>query len=303
MPESNIAMTAGVLAGGRPGLRPPAESKAAPTGERIGRIPSRSLASAAICAESARRQSSPEGGCLAVLSAFAGGVRRARHRVRRVRDHRWIVAAVAAVVSVVFVFHFSMIGLYLLPLNPVKLAFNRYLVVYVDPLFYQNWHLFAPDPINSNQSVIGMCRADDVESDWFDITHGVIERLKDSPIASALSSVLHLQQNLIRAYLFGSSESDEISLIDFCRDQPDAQYCRDRDRRMAEEKAFAIDALVRLVTDVCVTNGFPDVDSVYLRLADLAFPRFSSRSLPDEEGEVRYIDIDWQPSALRMGAE
>lgn len=268
------------------------------------RVVAGSPASEAICAESVRRPASPEGGRVAVtFSAIAGGLRRARHRMRRVREHRWTVATVAVVVSVVFVFHFSMIGLYLLPLNPVKLKLGRYLGVYVDPFFYQDWHLFAPDPIDSSQSVIGKCRVGSVESGWFDVTHGTIERLEQKPIASALSSVLNLQQNLIRAYLLGSSEADEVSLIEFCQEQPEAEYCRDRDKRMTEERAFAIDGLVRLVTDVCVANGFPDVDSVYVRLADLAFPRFSSRSLPDEEGEVRYIDMSWQPSAPRMGGE
>ena len=259
--------------------------------------PAASPASGPITDESARPPSSPKGRYLtAIFSAIARGV-------RRVRDNRWTVAAVAVVVSVVFVFHFSMIGLYLLPLNPVKLAFNPYLVAYVDSLFYQNWHLFGPDPINSSQSVIGKCRTDGVESDWFDITHSIVERLEENPIASALSSVLHLQQNLIRAYLFGSAEAGEILLLEFCRDQPEAEYCRNREERVAEEEAFAVDGLVRLVTDVCVTNGFSDVDSVYIRLADLAFPRFSSRSLPDEEGEVRYINIGWQLSSIARGAK
>ena len=237
------------------------------------------------------------------LSAIARGARHISGRVRRVRDHRWTVAAVAVVVSVAFVFHFAAIGFYLLPLNPVKLAWNPLLASYVNPLFYQNWHLFAPDPINSSQSVIGKCRAGDVESDWFDITQGIIERLEEDPISSALSSVLHLQQNLILAYIQGSSQSDEVLLIRFCQDQPDVEYCRNRDKRATGERALAVDGLVRLVTDVCVTNGFPDVDSVYVRLADLAFPRFSSRSLPDEEGEVGYFDIGWQPSSITVGAK
>lgn len=58
--------------------------------EEKGKNPSGSPAREAIRAESARRPSSPEGGCLPVtFSAIAGGVRRLRHRVRRVRDHRW----------------------------------------------------------------------------------------------------------------------------------------------------------------------------------------------------------------------
>lgn len=247
-------------------------------------------------AESDGRQSPCSGGFVVKFSAIGDSV-------RRVKEHSWTVAAVGVVVSVVFLFHFAMTGLYLLPLNPVKLTWNPYLMRYVDPFFYQNWHLFAPDPVDSSQSVIGKCRVGDVESDWFDITQGVVDGLEEDPIASALSSVLHLQQNLIRSYLFGSYDTGEVFLLTYCREQPDAEYCRAREERVMEERALALDGLVRLVTDVCMTNGFPSVDSVYVRLTDLRFPRFSSRTLPDEEGQVGYYNIGWQPSSITVRAK
>lgn len=67
---------------------------------------------------------------------------------------------------------------------------------------------------------------------------------------------------------------------------------------MTKVMESARSSLVRLLTDVCVTSGFTNVDSVYIRLAVLEFPRFSSRSLPDEDGQVVYVDVGWQPSAL-----
>ncbi len=231
-------------------------------------------------------------------SPTAGRVRRIRRRLLRARDHRWTVTAVAVVLPALLVFHFFLTGLYLLPLNPVKLAFGRHLSAYVDRLFYQNWHLFAPDPINSSHSVIGKCRSGDVESAWLDVTHGVIERLKSNPVPGPLSSALHLQQTVIRAYLLGSSDVDDHMLLGFCRDQPEAEYCSRRGKQTTEVIEAARSSLVRLLTDACVTSGFSDVDSVYIRLAVLEFPRFSSRSLPDEDGEVLYVDVGWQPSSL-----
>ena len=166
-----------------------------------------SLADAPVRSKSARQSFSPdEAGRLATMfSPIARGVRSMRRRLRRVRDHRWTVTAVAVVVSAFLVFHFSLTGLYLLPLNPVKLTFGRYLSAYVDTLFTQNWHLFAPDPVNSSHSVIGKCRTGDVESAWLDVTHGIVERLKSNPVPGPLSSALHLQQTVIRAYLLGYS--------------------------------------------------------------------------------------------------
>ena len=264
-----------------------------------------SLADAPVRSESARQSFSlDEAGRLATMfSPIARGVRSMRRRLRRVRDHRWTVTAVTVVVSAFLVFHFSLTGLYLLPLNPVKLAFGRYLSAYVDPLFTQNWHLFAPDPVNSSFSVIGKCRTGDAESAWLDVTHGTVERLKSNPVPGPLSSALHLQTTLIRAYLLGSSDVEDHMLRGFCRDQPEAEYCSRRGEQTTAVIEIARSALVRLLTDVCVTSGFTDVDSVYIRLANLKFPRFSSRSLPDEAGEVLYVDVGWQLSALNLNKE
>ncbi len=120
-------------------------------------------------------------GSAARLVALSRGVGSARRRLHRAKDHRSTVIAVALSISATLVFHFFMTGLYLLPLNPVKLAFGPHLSGYIDTLFSQNWHLFAPDPINTSHSLIGKCRAGDVESDWLDVTHGTIERLKSNP--------------------------------------------------------------------------------------------------------------------------
>lgn len=53
---------------------------------------------------------------------------------------------IATVVSLLGAFHLLMIGLYLGPANLAKKELSRVVEAYVLPLFYQDWHLFSPNP-------------------------------------------------------------------------------------------------------------------------------------------------------------
>ncbi|MCI0766704.1 DUF5819 family protein [Bacillus sp. TL12] len=56
---------------------------------------------------------------------------------------------------VIFVsFHMTMTLLYNSPVNPVKIKLNNIINSYMEPLFAQNWQLFAPDPISTNMDII-----------------------------------------------------------------------------------------------------------------------------------------------------
>ena len=218
---------------------------------------------------------------------------RCQGRVRRVLNHPWTMTTVTPLVSVVFICHFSMVGLYLLPLNPLKLAYNTQVMGYINPLFTQNWHLFAPNPVDTSMSLVGKCRGAGVDTPWFDVTYGITERLGPRAFASSLSSVLHLQLSLARQYLFGFVELEPL-LQELCLDQPTVDYCRMQRASTDAVREEAKQALVRLVTDLCVDSDLRAVDSVYVRIVDLEFPRFSERHLPDTAGTAHYVDIEWQ---------
>ena len=214
---------------------------------------------------------------------------------RRAIGDRRMAVAVSIVAPVAFVCHFLVIGVHLTPLNRVKLDVNPWMMGYVNPLFAQNWHLFAPDPVDSNLSLIGKCRNNAGESEWFDITYGILEGLEKRRFGSSLSAMAFLQLNLSRAYLHGFSEPEEL-LRDLCTEQPDTAYCLERAKVVEATRREALRGIVRLVTDFCVRNFSPDVQDVYARIADLRFPRFSSRSLPDSEGTVSYVNVGWHPA-------
>src|ERR1043165_27054 len=71
--------------------------------------------------------------------------------------------------------HFGATVVYLMPLNPLKLHFQRSLQKYIDPYFSQRWELFAPNPVVDSRRFLVSCRlhapdGTDADSAWADIT-------------------------------------------------------------------------------------------------------------------------------------
>jgi hypothetical protein len=71
--------------------------------------------------------------------------------------------------------HFGMTLAYLTPINPLKLRFARLIDGYMNPLFQQNWRLFAPEPLSDTRIIMAACRVrkedgGTVETGWNDIT-------------------------------------------------------------------------------------------------------------------------------------
>ncbi len=50
--------------------------------------------------------------------------------------------------------HFTLTLIYVLPLNPVKLAWQPFLNATIGTYFPQNWNLFAPDPISADFALV-----------------------------------------------------------------------------------------------------------------------------------------------------
>src|SRR5687767_1624627 len=80
---------------------------------------------------------------------------------------RWSVTIVAAFLTALY---FGNTFLYLTPPNPVKARLLRYTLALQHPLFGQNWHLFAPNPIRSNCVLAGRCLTGSHVTLWQDLT-------------------------------------------------------------------------------------------------------------------------------------
>lgn len=74
-----------------------------------------------------------------------------------------------------FISHFIIVIIYNAPSNPVQAKFKKQISMYIDPVFTQNWRLFAPRPVMTNQYYYTKARLDDgtgniEETGWIDLT-------------------------------------------------------------------------------------------------------------------------------------
>src|SRR5258708_632570 len=69
------------------------------------------------------------------------------------RWSRALVAGTAVAVAAVLGIHLAATFLYNAPSNPVSQRYAKQVQWWMEPLFNQNWRLFAPNPISENVSV------------------------------------------------------------------------------------------------------------------------------------------------------
>lgn len=76
-----------------------------------------------------------------------------------------------------FTVHFVFTGLYLSPINPIKTKNSSLINTYMNPLFTQNWKLFAPEPVSKNNTFLVRAQFNNGETtDWINLTSYLIDK-------------------------------------------------------------------------------------------------------------------------------
>lgn len=94
----------------------------------------------------------------------------------------------ATACSLFVLFHFFVIFINQMPANPVQYQLYSLSSKYMFPFFGQDWHLFAPNPINSN--IIVVARGYGTPSNrfhrtkWIDLTDGLIRAVQQNRFTS-----------------------------------------------------------------------------------------------------------------------
>ena len=200
--------------------------------------------------------------------------------------------AVAMAAASVFLFHFMVTCLYLTPLNPVKLRLSGFVNSYMNTLFKQNWHLFAPNPISQSMSLLGRCRIQGKDTPWIDITDSILDSLRSNRFDATASAHAHTQLNLIRMVTSGVSFHEPI-LAAHCTDEPDDDFCQHRQELAEDARKHGMEMLKWLVANVCRELGDARPEMVSIRIARLVFPRFSQRHMKDLDGDLSFVDFGW----------
>ena len=228
----------------------------------------------------------------------------ARVVVARLCAARIVTGVLSLSALAVFSGHFLLTFIYLTPLNPVRLRHGNVVDGYMMVFFHQNWHLFAPNPLNVDYSLLGRCRDETgQEGVFFDLTETALRPLHRQRI-TAMSNRVALQTSLMRGLISGKRFRDPILDI-YCASEEGqgTEYC-ERERGLQEEvKEVSARLLARVVTLACIEQSGRLPSHVYVRIAEVVFPRYSKRHMPNSEGSVSYADLGWQEGVAHAVSE
>ena len=202
-----------------------------------------------------------------------------------------------------FVGYFVLTFFYCFPNNPVKLAFGSVLQRTIGTYFAQNWSLFAPNPIQANQTLLVRCMSD-AEFDaakppggppkegWSDITMPLFQRHQQNRF-SVYDRLSRTHTNFIKAYMHGGGALQP--LFDECR-RGDRTACKVGNVRLADVRARAIVPLVKVASSYCREPGQPEsVSHVALRVRESPVAAWSRRDQgppPGKDYELGVYPID-----------
>lgn len=205
-----------------------------------------------------------------------------------------------AVLAVVLIGHFGMTLAYLTPFNPIKMRFFSTIYAYMHPLFSQDWHLFAPDPIRDSRVLTISCRlrqatGETIDTAWADISTPRLEEHYRNRFAPA--DRLDRPTSNAMQQLF---ETNELTiLLDKHRPPDNPEYNKTVDElTKADEQGreHSRNMMNRIASAHCdQLYGYGRTEAVRTRIVFLQFPRFSKRHMPDSAGEFSEVILDWAP--------
>lgn len=226
---------------------------------------------------------------------------------------RLTVTAVAIACGALLTIHFAATVLYLLPLNPLRIAYGSGVDEYMQPYFRQRWSLFAPDPPLDNKVLMLRCRLRSAqgvqESDWIDLDKTVVHARRrgvfgpEERIArvdrAVLAAALGTREEMVELFTeklkerIAKSEQENAA-------EPSAEELKFREvaKRVADRKTDQLEAMRPFVDRVgssyCEAfHGHGRVLASQFRIVIHRFPRYSERAQPDDFGEKKAMLLSW----------
>lgn len=216
-------------------------------------------------------------------------------------EHPSRLAAIVLLLGVLVIgVHFTATALYVMPLNPLKLALMRPLGAYMEPQFAQGWSLFAPDPLTDSPFLLYSCR---VSSHGTAMEHGPFD-------ASTALYVAHHEQRITPAFRLRRAQVAAQTLTHPPRD-PLADAISTLDAHISSEVRAAARSIVEgradsyergerifaRVASVECRRRFPSatITDVKVSIQRQKHRKFSERQQSDVQAPVTRHDFDWAP--------
>jgi hypothetical protein len=204
-----------------------------------------------------------------------------------------------------FVFHFSATALYNMPANPLQTRLSPIYRGYMRHFFPQVWTLFAPNPIQSNQSLLLQCLdllQKPLDQAWVDVLRPLWLHHEEHRL-SAYDRLSRTFSNPMRDYLQGpyrSKKDSEQCLIG------DKSACERFNKNVKKRREIALANLVRPASaycaDLAASQGRARYPRVAIRLRTVTPPswekRYTGKSVTADHEIGIQNTVDIQPIGL-----
>ncbi|MPY67938.1 hypothetical protein F8S09_14850 [Deinococcus sp. SDU3-2] len=192
----------------------------------------------------------------------------------------------------IFTGYFAATALFVSPANPIKTQTNVHNQI-IGKYFYQDWGLFAPNPISSSVEVHLQCLSNTKVTHLINVSKGIWQRHQKnrvSPydrIGRVLGNYGHSIISVSRQEVLASQE---------CSNDPGSGACKRSKRLRKSAVDFATRGLTRVASGFCgdqaiATGHTFDRAQIYLSLTPVN--RWSKRHDPPREAE--FIDVGEHP--------
>ncbi|MDR6225781.1 DUF5819 family protein [Desmospora profundinema] len=188
---------------------------------------------------------------------------------------RTLFRTVATLAITLLAVHFGLVTLSLTPDNPVNHRHKEAIDAYMDPLFTQNWMLFAPNPVSQHRSLAAQARVVNprtgamMETEWVDITDPLVKQKQRNRLSSEALVSRHIISG-IRNYRH-----------------------KDESRHLDGEK------MLQRVSSTALAKQWPNrnIHEIRFRIITQAVPSFDQRHRDDDFMQREFQDSDWLPFA------
>ncbi|WP_158542918.1 DUF5819 family protein [Phytoactinopolyspora halophila] len=202
------------------------------------------------------------------------------------------------------------------PSNPVKEAVRSQVRDYITPVFYQNWSLFAPNPVNGEGELLVRARYFDPESEiertteWISATQLEWSEVRHDPApsrASRLSSNLYRRLN--SAWHDLDEEQQDIMAADFDDMSTWKPLAEDLIEAQGGDTSSRIARMVRgdrvatgYATQVARARWDEEIVAVQFRLRRTPVPRWEERfEVAPEDQPQTHREFGWRPVLVNDG--
>ena len=213
-----------------------------------------------------------------------------RARVTRAMTRiRTVLTAIAKRATLaLLVLHFALTIVYVLPPNPIKVPMLGLLERTIGTYARQNWSLFAPNPIASNQAILARCltaveaqlekdgnQDGRTTSEWADVSTPFWIAFQNNRF-SAYDRLIRPYTYALRTYLFGGHVLSAWQSA--CRTKQDAEACDVYEKALVAVRSGMEPSLRKLGSAFCVEYR-PDAAIVAVALRARLTPawRWSER--------------------------